>query len=59
MNKNKGKFSLPKNVIFCEKCNFLKDDSVLIIGCLSGYSMALISNMVNYVFGTISSIHLF
>ena len=34
-----------------EKCNFLKDDSVLIIGCLSGYSMALISNMVNYVFG--------
>jgi protein-L-isoaspartate(D-aspartate) O-methyltransferase len=34
-----------------DNCNFSKDDSVLIIGCLSGYSMALLSNMVNYIFG--------
>ncbi len=34
-----------------EYCNFSKEDSVLIVGCLTGYSVAIISNMVNYVFG--------
>ncbi len=32
-------------------CSFSKDDSVLIIGCVTGYSMAIISNLVSYVFG--------
>ncbi len=34
-----------------EHCNFSKEDSVLIIGCLTGYSVAVISNLVSYVFG--------
>ena len=34
-----------------DHCNFSKDDSVLIIGCVTGYSMAIISNLVSYVFG--------
>jgi protein-L-isoaspartate(D-aspartate) O-methyltransferase len=34
-----------------EHCSFSKNDSVLIIGCLTGYSVAIISNLVNYVFG--------
>ena len=34
-----------------DSCNFNKDDSVLVIGCLSGYSLAILSNLVNYVFG--------
>ena len=34
-----------------EKCEFKKNDSVLVIGCLSGYTLAILSNLVNYVFG--------
>lgn len=34
-----------------DHCSFTKDDSVLIIGCVTGYSMAIISNLVSYVFG--------
>tara|TARA_Y100000589_G_scaffold314041_1_gene336082 strand:+ start:100 stop:738 length:639 start_codon:yes stop_codon:yes gene_type:complete len=34
-----------------EHCSFSKDDSVLVIGCLTGYSVAIISNLVSYVFG--------
>tara|TARA_B100000886_G_scaffold55819_1_gene34174 strand:- start:561 stop:1232 length:672 start_codon:yes stop_codon:yes gene_type:complete len=34
-----------------EKCEFSKNDSVLVIGCLSGYTLAILSNLVNYVFG--------
>ena len=34
-----------------EHCNFSKEDSVLVIGCLTGYSVAVISNLVGYVFG--------
>ncbi len=34
-----------------EFCSFSKEDSVLMIGCLTGYSVAIISNIVKYVFG--------
>ena len=34
-----------------EHCSFSKEDSVLVIGCLTGYSVAIISNLVSYVFG--------
>ncbi len=34
-----------------ENCNFEKDDSILVIGCLTGYSVAILSNLVTYVFG--------
>ena len=34
-----------------DKCSFKKSDSILVIGCLTGYSLALLSNMVSYVFG--------
>ena len=34
-----------------EYCNFSKEDSVLVVGCLTGYSVAILSNIVNYVFG--------
>ena len=34
-----------------EYCSFSKEDSVLVIGCLTGYSVAIISNLVSYVFG--------
>jgi protein-L-isoaspartate(D-aspartate) O-methyltransferase len=34
-----------------EKCEFRKEDSVLVIGCLNGYSLAILSNLVSYVFG--------
>ena len=34
-----------------ERCNFNIDDKVLIIGCLTGYSIAILAKMVNYVFG--------
>ena len=30
-----------------EYCSFSKDDSVLVIGCLTGYSVAIISNLVS------------
>ena len=33
-----------------EHCNFSKDDKILIIGCLTGYSVAILSNLVGYVF---------
>ena len=33
-----------------EQCNFTKDDKILIIGCLTGYSVAILSNLVGYVF---------
>lgn len=34
-----------------DNCSFEKDDSVLVIGCLTGYSVAILSNLVSYVFG--------
>ena len=34
-----------------DSCDFKKEDSVLVIGCLSGYSLAILSNLVSYVFG--------
>ena len=33
-----------------EQCSFNKDDKILIIGCLTGYSVAILSNLVGYVF---------
>ena len=33
-----------------EQCNFTKDDKILVIGCLTGYSVAILSNLVGYVF---------
>ena len=33
-----------------EQCNFTKDDKILVIGCLTGYSVAILSNLVSYVF---------
>lgn len=38
-----------------EHCSFSKDDSVLVIGCLTGYSVAILSNLVSYVFGVENS----
>ena len=34
-----------------DRCEFQKEDSVLVIGCLSGYSLAILSSLVSYVFG--------
>ena len=34
-----------------EKCKFSKNDSILVVGCLTGYSLAILSNLVSYVFG--------
>ena len=34
-----------------DRCNFERDDKVLVIGCLTGYSTAILSKMVNYVVG--------
>ena len=34
-----------------EKCNLSKNNSILVIGCLNGYSLAILSNLVSYVFG--------
>ena len=34
-----------------ENFSFSKEDSVLVIGCLTGYSVAILSNLVSYVFG--------
>ena len=34
-----------------DRCNFSQDDKVLVIGCLTGYSIAILSKMVNYVVG--------
>tara|TARA_B100000965_G_C19458302_1_gene698487 strand:- start:257 stop:904 length:648 start_codon:yes stop_codon:yes gene_type:complete len=34
-----------------EYCNFQKDESVLVIGCLTGYSVAILSNLAGYIFG--------
>ena len=34
-----------------DHCGFSKNDSILVIGCLTGYSMAILSNLVSYVFG--------
>ena len=34
-----------------DRCNFNIDDKVLVIGCLTGYSIAILSKMVNYVVG--------
>jgi len=33
-----------------EQCNFTKDDKILVIGCLTGYSVAILSNLAGYVF---------
>jgi protein-L-isoaspartate(D-aspartate) O-methyltransferase len=34
-----------------DKCNFKKDNTILVIGCLTGYTLAIVSRLVNYVFG--------
>ena len=34
-----------------DKCNFKKNNTILVIGCLTGYTLAIISKLVNYVFG--------
>ena len=34
-----------------DKCNFEKNNTILVIGCLTGYTLAIISKLVNYVFG--------
>jgi len=34
-----------------DKCNFKKNNTILVIGCLTGYTLAIISRLVNYVFG--------
>ena len=34
-----------------DHCGFSKSDSILVIGCLTGYSMAILSKLVSYVFG--------
>ena len=34
-----------------DKCNFQKDNTILVIGCLTGYTLAIVSRLVNYVFG--------
>ncbi len=33
------------------QCSFSKEDSVLVVGCLTGYSVAILSSLVSYVFG--------
>ena len=35
-----------------EQCNFTRDDKILVIGCLTGYSVAILANLVGYVFAT-------
>ena len=34
-----------------DKCNYQKDNTILVIGCLTGYTLAIVSRLVNYVFG--------
>ena len=34
-----------------DKCNFEKDNTILVIGCLTGYTLAIISKLVNDVLG--------
>ena len=34
-----------------DHCSFSKNDSILVVGCLTGYSMAILSKLVSYVFG--------
>ncbi len=34
-----------------DKCNFKKNNTILVIGCLTGYTLAIVSRLVNYVFG--------
>ena len=34
-----------------DKCNFEKNNTILVIGCLTGYTLAIISKLVSYVFG--------
>ena len=41
-----------------DKCNFQKDNTILVIGCLTGYTLAIISRLVNYVFGVDNDKHL-
>ena len=31
--------------------SFSKNNTILVIGCLTGYTLAIISKLVNYVFG--------
>ena len=52
---------LMKTFIFAkmlQNCNIKKKDSVLVIGCLSGYSVAVISKLCSYVFGIENDINL-
>ena len=34
-----------------DKCSFSKNDTILVIGCLTGYTLAIVSFLVGYVFG--------
>ena len=34
-----------------DKCSLSKNNSILVIGCLTGYTLAILSKLVNYVFG--------
>ncbi len=38
-----------------EFCNFNANQSILVVGCLTGYSVAIISKLAGYVFGLESS----
>ena len=50
---SKDRFMMKTFVVakMLDRCNFNKDDKILFIGCLTGYSLAIVSKMVNYVFG--------
>lgn len=50
---SKNRFMMKTFIVakMLDRCNFNKDDKILFIGCLTGYSLAVVSKMVNYVFG--------
>ena len=41
-----------------DKCNFKRNNTILVIGCLTGYTLAVLSRLVNYVFGVDNDKHL-
>ena len=46
--------SLMKTFVFAkmvEFCDVKQNDSILVIGCLTGYSVAILSKLAGYVFG--------
>ena len=34
-----------------DKCSFSNKDTILVIGCLTGYTLAIVSFLVGYAFG--------